>query len=241
MNKSTILEHLIELRNRLMRVVLVFVAAFVLAYVFKSEIYAFLVQPLADAHGGDERRMIFTGLTEAFFTYVSMSIFAAFLLTFPFMAAQFYQFLAPGLYKKEKGFLFPFVFIAPILFFLGAALVYLFIMPLALEFFLSFETPAGEADLAIELEAKISEYLSFVMHLIIGFGLAFQLPIILVLLAKVGLLKVEFLKRNRRIAAIIILISAAILTPPDIISQAGLAVVLYGLYELSIIAIRRKI
>ena len=185
--------------------------------------------------------MIFTGLTEAFFTYVSMSIFAAFLLTFPFMAAQFYQFLAPGLYKKEKGFLFPFVFIAPILFFLGAALVYLFIMPLALEFFLSFETPAGEADLAIELEAKISEYLSFVMHLIIGFGLAFQLPIILVLLAKVGLLKVEFLKRNRRIAAIIILISAAILTPPDIISQAGLAVVLYGLYELSIIAIRRKI
>jgi sec-independent protein translocase protein TatC len=240
MNKSTILEHLLELRNRLMWVVGVFVIAFIAAYIFKTDIYSFLVQPLADNYVGDERRMIFTGLTEAFFTYVNLSFFTAFIISFPFIAFQAYRFLAPGLYKNEKSMLYPFVFLSPILFLLGAAFVYYFIMPLALEFFISFESGADETDLPIQLEAKVSEYLSFVTHMIIGFGLAFQLPIILLLLAKTGLVKLDFLQRNRKIAVVIILIAAAILTPPDVISQSGLAVVLYGLYELSILAIRRK-
>lgn len=237
--KSSILEHLLELRNRLMWVVAVFVVAFVVAYIFKLDIYSFLVQPLADSYEGDERRMIFTGLTEAFFTYINLSFFAAFIISFPFIAFQAYQFLAPGLYKNEKALLYPFVFISPILFLLGAAFVYYFIMPLALKFFISFESGAGETDLPIQLEAKVSEYLSFVTHMIIGFGLAFQLPVILLLLAKVGLIKLDFLERNRKIAVVIILIAAAILTPPDVISQTGLAVVLYGLYELSILGIKR--
>lgn len=237
--KSTMLEHLLELRNRLMLVTLTFVAAFIAAYIFKTEIYTFLVQPLADAYEGEQRRMIFTGLTEAFFTYINLSFFAAFVITFPLMSSQLYLFLSPGLYKKEKGFLFPFVFAAPILFLVGAAFVYLFIMPLALEFFISFESSAAESQMPIQLEAKVSEYLSFVTHMIIGFGLAFQLPIVLIMLAKTGLMKVEFLQRNRRFAVVIILICAAILTPPDVISQMGLAAVLIALYELSILAIKR--
>lgn len=239
MNKSAILGHLLELRNRLMVVVIVFALAFVAAYIFKTQIYGFLVQPLADAYGGEERRMIFTGLTEAFFTYINLSLFAAFIITFPVIAAQLYKFLAPGLYKKEKRFIFPFAFMSPLLFLLGAAFVYLFIMPLALKFFISFESGQGTA-MPIELEAKISEYLSFVTHMIIGFGLAFQLPIVLLLLAKTGLVKVEMLKRNRRIAIVIIIVAAAILTPPDVVSQLGLAVMLIALYELSILAIMKS-
>lgn len=243
MNKSTIFEHLLELRNRVMWSSLVLVATFALAYVFRLEIYSFLVEPLAQAyHGeshGEQRRMIFTGLTEAFFTYIKLALFAAVIVSFPFLAAQLYLFLAPGLYKRERKFMFPFIFLAPILFWLGAAFVYYFIMPLALEFFLSFESPASQSQLPIELEAKVSEYLSFVMHMIIGFGLAFQLPIILLLLAKTGLMKVEYLQRNRKIAVVIIFIASAILTPPDVISQTGLAVMLMALYELSIFMIKR--
>lgn len=239
MNKSTIFEHLLELRNRLMWASLVFVLAFCVAYFFKTEIYSFLVEPLAEAYHGEQRRMIFTGLTEAFFTYIQLALFAAFIVSFPFIAAQIYLFLAPGLYKRERKFMFPFIFISPILFISGAAFVYYFIMPLALEFFISFESPASSSQLPIELEARVSEYLSFVQHLIIGFGLAFQLPIILILLAQTGLLKVEYLQKNRRYAVVIIFIASAILTPPDVISQMGLAAMLMALYELSIFAIKR--
>lgn len=240
MNKSSIFEHLLELRNRLMWSSLVFVITFCVAYYFNTEIYSFLVEPLADAYNGEHRRMIFTGLSEAFFTYVQLSVFAAFVVSFPFIAAQVYLFLAPGLYKREKKFLFPFIFISPLLFWTGATFVYYFIMPLALEFFISFESPATtSSQIPIELEARVSEYLSFVQHMIIGFGLAFQLPIILILLAQTGLLKVEYLQRNRRYAVVIIFIVAAILTPPDVISQTGLAVMLMALYELSIFGIKR--
>jgi len=239
MNKSSIFEHLIELRTRLMWSALVFVTTFAVAYIFKNEIYSFLVEPLAAAYHGEERRMIFTGLTEAFFTYIKLGMFAAFIVSFPFIAAQLYIFLAPGLYKKERKMLMPFIIISPILFWLGAAFVYYLIMPLAMEFFLSFESPATQSKLPIELEARVSEYLSFVMQMIIGFGLAFQLPVILILLGKIGVLKVEYLQRNRRFAVLIIFVAAAILTPPDVISQTGLAVMLMALYELSIFFIKR--
>lgn len=237
-NKSTIFSHLNELRQRLCYAAICFVVTFAFAYVFKEKIYGFLVEPLAEQYTGEDRRMIFTGLTEAFFTYVNMSMFAAFVVSFPFFAIQLYLFLAPGLYKKEKRFLFPFVFVSPMLFLAGGAFVFYFIMPLALEFFVSFEVPATQAQLAIQLEAKVSEYLSFVMQMVVGFGLAFQLPIVLMLLAQTGLLKVEYLQRNRRYAIVIIFVVAAILTPPDVISQTGLALMLMLLYEISILAIK---
>lgn len=243
--QSTIFEHLLELRTRLVRASIWFVLAFVITYAFKTDVYAFLVQPLAEAQAsqseGEAHRMIYTSMGEAFFTYIKMSMFAAFVLAFPMISAQIYLFIAPGLYKREKRFLLPFVAVAPILFFAGAAFVYYFIMPLAMEFFLSFESSGEGAEVPIELEAKVSEYLSFVMHMVIGFGLAFQLPIILMLLAKTGLMKVEYLQRNRRIAVVVIFVVAAILTPPDVISQTGLAVMLMALYELSIIGIKMMV
>ncbi|PIR31938.1 MAG: twin-arginine translocase subunit TatC [Alphaproteobacteria bacterium CG11_big_fil_rev_8_21_14_0_20_44_7] len=236
-NKSTIFEHLVELRARLVKSLIFFFAAFIISYYFAEEIYSFLVKPLAEAVGDNERRMIYTGLTEAFFTYVKLALFAAFFFSFPLIGGQLYLFLAPGLYKKERKLLLPILLAAPILFFLGGAVVYYFIMPLAWEFFLSFESLGGNS-LPIQMEAKVSEYLSLVMHLIIGFGLAFQLPIILMLLVKSGAISIDYLKKQRRIAIVIIVIAAAILTPPDIISQIGLAVILYALYELSIIGAR---
>lgn len=238
MEKSSILEHLLELRNRLIKSVLFFLVAFVVAYVFAEEIYAFLVQPLADLTHGEGRRMIFTGLAEGFFTYIKLALFAGFILAFPFLAAQGYMFLAPGLYKNERGFLIPFLVLAPALFACGAAIVYYYIMPLAWAFFLQFETVGVDGSLPIQMEARISEYLSLVMHLIIGFGLAFQLPIILLLLAKTGVIDAEFLAKRRKYAVVIIIIMAAILTPPDVISQLGLAGILYALYEISILAIK---
>jgi sec-independent protein translocase protein TatC len=156
----------------------------------------------------------------------------AFFVSFPVVGIQLYLFLAPGLYQREKKFLIPFLAACPILFFLGAAFVYYFIMPLAWEFFLSFETSQ------IELQAKVSEYLALVMHLILGFGISFQMPIVLILLAKIGILQPEVLTKNRKYAFVIIIIVAAILTPPDVISQLGLASVLYALYEISIVGCR---
>lgn len=232
---STIFEHLLELRGRLIKAVMFFILSFAISYGFAEEIYNFLVAPLADLMEGTDRRMIFTALTEAFFTYVKLALFTAFFFSFPIIAIQGYLFLAPGLFENEKKFLIPFLAAAPILFFMGGAMVYYFIMPLAWEFFLSFESPGGAEGLPIQMEAKISEYLSLVMRLIIGFGIAFQLPIILILLAKVGIITPEALKAKRRIAVVIILIAAAVLTPPDVISQIGLGAILFILYEISII------
>jgi sec-independent protein translocase protein TatC len=176
--------------------------------------------------------MIYTSLTEAFFTYLKLAIFAAFFVTFPFLAAQFYLFLAPGLYKHEKNALLPFLIAAPVLFLSGAALVYFAVMPLAWEFFLSFET--SNAALPIKLEAKIDQYLSLVMSLIIGFGVAFQFPVIIMLLAKVGVVNAAQLKKNRKYAIVLIAIISALLTPPDVISQLLMLTSLCALYELSI-------
>lgn len=232
--KTPLLSHLMELKTRLIRIFAFFLVAFAVSYAFAGDIYIFLTRPLADAIGDEGRRMIYTSLTEAFFTYMKLAFFAAIFLSFPMIASQVYYFLAPGLYKRERYFMIPFMAAAPVLFIAGAACVYYFIMPLAWEFFLSFET-SGQGGMPIQLEAKVSEYLSLVMHLMIGFGLSFQMPIILMILVKLGVIDVAGLKRNRRYAIVFIVILAAVLTPPDVISQIGLATMLYGLYELAII------
>jgi sec-independent protein translocase protein TatC len=234
-----LLDHLIEFRNRLMYSAIAIFLGFIVCYFFAENIYQFLVQPLADIYQGQTgRRMIYTGLAEAFFTYVKVAFWAGSFLTFPFVAIQLWLFIAPGLYRTEKRAFLPFLAATPVLFFLGGAMVYYFIFPLAWRFFLSFETPGGHGTLPIELEARVGEYLSLVMKPIFAFGLSFQLPVALTLMGRVGLISADALARNRRYAIVGVFVVAAVITPPDIISQIGLAIPILVLYEISIIAVR---
>ena len=238
--KMPLLEHLVELRSRLVKSFVAIIVLFFVCYAFAENIYGYLVQPLADAmeDDGRSRRLIFTALHEAFFTYIKVSFFAALFLAFPIIAAQFWKFVAPGLYAKEKKALLPYLIMTPILFFTGGAIVYYFIFPLAWKFFLSFETAGLVGSLPIQLEAKVNEYLSLVMRLIFAFGISFQLPILLTLLARVGFASSKGLAAKRKYAVVIAFVAAAILTPPDVISQVGLALPIIALYEVSILAVR---
>ena len=232
--------HFVELRSRLIKTILFIFIVFIASYTFAEQIYAFLVDPYANAVKDDQtsRRLIFTALHETFITYLKVAFFSAIFLGSPVLLIQIYKFIAPGLYKNEKRALLPYLISTPILFLLGGILVYYLIMPLAINFFLSFETMGSSSSLPIQLEAKVNEYLSLIMRLIFAFGISFQLPILLNLLARVGVVNSNYLKNTRRYVIVIIFTVAAILTPPDPITQVGLAIPLLLLYELSIITVR---
>src|SRR3990172_7339931 len=234
-----LIAHLLELRCRLIYSFAAFVLASLLCYQFARDIYAFLVKPLAEVLQGENRRLIYTGLTEAFFTYLKLALFAGGFLSFPVIAAQIWIFVAPGLYKNEKKAFLPFLVATPVLFVMGAAFVYHFVIPLAWKFFAGFESLALQnSGLPIQLEARVGEYLSLVMTLIFAFGVCFQMPVLLTLLARVGLVSAEYLAEKRRYAIVGIFVIAAVLTPPDILSQIMLALPLLLLYEISVFLVK---
>ena len=238
--EGSFVSHLTELRKRLIHSLIFIFVIFIGGYIFAENIYNFLVEPYAKAvrNDGVDRRLIFTALHETFITYLKVAFFVAIFLGSPVLLIQIYKFIAPGLYKNEKKALLPYLIFTPILFLFGALLVYYLIMPLAIKFFLSFESIGTNTSLPIQLEAKVNEYLSLIMRLIFAFGISFQLPILLNLLAKIGVVNSSYLKKTRRYVIVIIFTVAAILTPPDPITQIGLAIPLLLLYELSILTVK---
>jgi len=237
--RMPLLDHLVELRNRLLWSFGAIIVAFLVCYQFKTYIYQFLAHPLAVIFEGEPgRKMIFTGLTEAFFTYIKVSFWAAICVSFPVIAWQVWKFVAPGLYKTERGAFLPYLAATPVLFIMGGSLAYFVVIPVAFRFFLSFETPGGDGTLPIVSEPKVNEYLSLVMTLLFGFGVAFQLPVLLTLMARAGLITSAGLLSKWRYAVVAMVAVAAVLTPPDIVSQISLAVPLIMLYFLSIFSCR---
>ena len=239
-NENGFISHLTELRKRLIHSITFLFILFVICYLFSDYIYGFLVEPYANAVNDDtqNRRLIFTALQETFITYIKVAFFSAIFLGSPILLIQVYKFIAPGLYKNEKKAILPYLISTPVLFLLGGLLVYYLVMPLAIKFFLSFETLGSNTTLPIQLEAKVNEYLSLIMRLIFAFGISFQLPILLNLLARIGIVNSEYLKSRRRYVIVIIFAFAAILTPPDPITQVGLAIPLLLLYEVSIFTVK---
>jgi sec-independent protein translocase protein TatC len=233
--KAPLLEHLVELRKRLVYSLLALLVGFLVCFYFAKPIYAFLTLPLAHALKGQPNdHMIATALTETFFTYVKVGMFAGLCLSFPIIASQIWMFVAPGLYKKERRAFLPFLLATPVLFLLGAAFVLYVMLPFAIPFFLGFQTPDAPGTIGIQLQARVSEYLDLVMTLIFAFGLTFQMPVLLSLLGRVGIVTSAQLRSMRRYAIVAVFAVAAILTPPDIFSMVSLAVPLVALYEISI-------
>ena len=239
-DNNSFTSHFVELRSRLIKAIVFILIIFILSYTFAEHIYSFLVNPYAEAVKNDptSRRLIFTALHETFITYLKVAFFSAIFLGSPVLLIQIYKFIAPGLYKNEKRALLPYLISTPILFLFGGMLVYYLVMPLAIKFFLSFETMGSNTSLPIQLEAKVNEYLSLVMKLIFAFGISFQLPVVLSLLARIGVVDSQFLKDRRKYVVVIIFAAAALLTPPDPITQIGLAIPLLILYELSIFSVK---
>lgn len=233
MQKYTLKEHFVELKTRLIKIFISFIIAFCLCYYYSDHIYRILLKPLADLGSDGVDRIIYTGLTEAFFTYLKLSTFAAFLFTVPVICYQLYKFIIPGLTSREKKIVMTIMFLSPILFFCGSFFVFTIVMPKAWYFFLSFEN--SNVGVPLVLEARISEYLSLVMQLITAFGLAFQVPVVILILSVMGLVSSQSLGKKRRMAIVINFILAAIFTPPDVLSQIALAIPLVLLYEISIL------
>ncbi|MFK4823856.1 twin-arginine translocase subunit TatC [Paenochrobactrum sp. BZR 588] len=240
---APLLEHLIELRRRLIWAILAFFVAFILCFAFAKQLFNLLVVPYQwaiDWAGLDRSKaeLIYTAPQEFFFTQVKVAMFGGLVLAFPIIASQIYKFVAPGLYKHERMAFLPFLIASPLLFLFGAALVYFFFIPMVMWFFLAMQQAGGGGEVQISLLPKVSEYLSLIMTLIVAFGLVFQLPVVTSLMARVGLLTSQGLKDKRKYAIVIAFVVAAVLTPPDPASQIGLAIPTILLYEVSIIMAR---
>lgn len=236
-HKMPLMAHLVELRQRVMYAAGAFIVAFGICMVFADEIYSYLAAPLMEqlaARGQADVGMIYTALWEGFFTQIKVGFFAGLCLSFPFIAYQLWIFIAPGLYKRERSAFRPFLLATPLLFIAGAAIAYYGIFPLAWDFFLDFQSDGTEGHVRTEVLPRISEYLSIVMKMIFAFGLAFELPVLLSLMAKAGLVSAKGLASKRKYAIVAIVSVSAIITPPDVFSQVGLSVPLYGLFEVSI-------
>lgn len=236
-SRAPLIEHLIELRQRLLWSVIAIAIAFVGCFYFAEDIFNILVVPFEQA-ADEPVSFIFTSPQEFFFTQMKLAFFGALFIAFPVIASQLYMFVAPGLYKNERGAFYPYLIATPILFAIGANLVYFVVMPLAMNFFLGTQQVGDDVKVKIELLPRVSEYLGLIMTLIFAFGLVFQLPIVLTLLARVGLTSADGLKAKRKYAVVVAFLAAAVLTPPDPISQIGLALPTILLYEISILAVR---
>lgn len=237
-SKAPLVEHLTELRSRLMRAMGAIAVAFVVCFYFSDEIFNILTSPYVRARGDEVSLFQFTALPELFFTQIKIGFFGALFLAFPVLASQIYMFMAPGLYRHERSAFYPFLVATPILFVLGACLVYFVVMPLAIAFFLSLEQTGGEGVATIVNQPKVSEYLSLIMTLIFAFGLVFQLPVVMTLLARINVVTSEGLRTKRKYAIVMAFGAAAVLTPPDPASQIGLALPTLLLYEVSIFCVK---
>jgi sec-independent protein translocase protein TatC len=236
--KTEVLAHIIELRSRLVLCIAVLAVITCVCYHYRDLILSVLIAPLASSMGHmGTQRLIYTSLTEAFTTSLKISFLTALFITLPVILSQIWMFVAPGLYKTERKAFLPFLVATPLLFIAGACLVYFFVMPKAWAFFLGFQTSAGQTVLPIQLEARIADYLDLIVTLIFAFGLCFQLPVLLMLLARAGIISAEALKAKRKYMLVLAFVVGAVLTPPDVLSQIMLATPLYFLYELSIFLI----